>query len=55
MAYKITDACVNCGACPSECPVSCIVEGDGKYVIEADKCISCGQCAPVCPVDAIEE
>lgn len=52
MAYKITDDCISCGACASECPVSCISEGDGTYVIDADTCIDCGNCANVCPVDA---
>ena len=25
MAHKVTDACVNCGACEPECPVNAIV------------------------------
>ena len=45
MAYKISDDCICCGACASECPVSAISEGDGKYVIDADTCIECGACA----------
>ena len=36
MAYKITDECIACGTCASECPV------DAK----------CGNCANVCPVGA---
>lgn len=52
MAYKITDACVNCGACEAECPVNAISAGDGKYVVDAGTCIDCGACASVCPVDA---
>ena len=39
MAYKITDACIACGACADACPVSAISEGDGKYEIDADTCI----------------
>ena len=54
MAYIINDTCISCGACPPECPVDCISEGDGKYVIDPNVCISCGACAPVCPVDCIE-
>lgn len=52
MAYKISDDCIQCGACASECPVSCITEGDSKYVIDENECIECGNCADVCPVDA---
>ena len=32
MAYKITDACISCGACAENCPVSAISAGDDKYV-----------------------
>ena len=52
MSYKITDACIACGACESECPVSAISQGDTAYVIDADLCIDCGACSNVCPVDA---
>lgn len=52
MAYKITDACVSCGACASECPVSAISQGDTQFEIDADTCIDCGNCANVCPVGA---
>ncbi|EHJ29898.1 putative ferredoxin [Clostridioides difficile 70-100-2010] len=52
MAYKITDACISCGACEAECPVSCISAGDDAYVIDAGSCIDCGSCAGACPVDA---
>ena len=55
MAYKISDACIECGACAASCPVEAISEGDGKYVIDADKCIDCGSCAGACPVGAPEE
>ena len=52
MAYQITDACISCGACAEECPVSAISQGDDKYVIDADACLDCGACAGVCPVEA---
>jgi len=52
MAFIITDDCISCGACASECPVEAISEGDGKYVIDAALCTECGNCADVCPVGA---
>ena len=55
MAYEINDDCISCGLCESECPVSCISEGNGKYEVDADVCISCGVCAAVCPVGALNE
>ena len=52
MAYKISDECIKCGACASNCPVSCIHEGSTKYEIDPSSCIECGTCAGVCPVSA---
>ena len=52
MAYKISDSCVACGTCISECPVEAISEGD-IYKIDSDLCTDCGSCAEVCPVTAI--
>ena len=31
MAIKITDACINCGACEPECPNTAIYEGGMPY------------------------
>ena len=55
MAYKITDKCISCGACAENCPVSCIRQGEDKYIINPEECIGCGTCAGVCPVGAPEE
>jgi ferredoxin len=52
MSYKISDDCISCGACQSECPVEAISEGADKYVIDPSKCTECGSCADVCPVGA---
>lgn len=52
MAYTITDDCISCGVCASNCPVNAISEGDGKFEIDADTCIECGACAENCPVGA---
>ena len=54
MAYRITDACIACGTCQSNCPCDAITEGE-IYVIDADKCAECGACQASCPVDAIVE
>ena len=53
MAYKITDECISCGSCESECPVEAITAGDPIYLINADTCTDCGACASSCPIEAI--
>ena len=58
MAYKITDECISCGACESECKNEAISEGEEYYVIDPSKCTECvgwfesSKCAEICPVDA---
>lgn len=54
MAYRITDECVACGTCASECPSEAIIEGEEKYTI-GENCTQCGTCIDVCPVGAIVE
>lgn len=53
MAYVISDECVSCGACESECPVGAISQGADHYEINADECLDCGACAAQCPASAI--
>lgn len=57
---RITDDCINCGACEPECPRDAICEGVDYYLIDPDRCDQCqGRgsvplCVAVCPVDCIE-
>ena len=56
---KITEECINCGACEPECPNEAITEGEEIYIIDPDKCTECvgfydePQCVSVCPVECI--
>ncbi len=57
LAFKITEDCIECGACIPVCPNEAITEGS-PYVIDPEKCTECvpvydtQQCASVCAVDA---
>ena len=44
MSHTITESCVACGACITECPVE---------AIKAETCIDCRACADTCPSEAI--
>ncbi len=41
MSYKITEECINCGACEPECLNETIYIGDDWYMIDAEKCKEC--------------
>lgn len=57
MATKITEDCINCGACEPECPNEAISEGEETYVIDPELCTECvgfydhEACQAVCPVE----
>ena len=59
MANKITEECINCGACEPECPNQAITQGDSIFLIDAAKCDECAKaggehkCKAVCPTDCI--
>ncbi|MGD9029846.1 MAG: 4Fe-4S binding protein [Anaerolineae bacterium] len=48
------DACIDCGRCTRECPMSLDVNGMvHAATMENDECILCGSCVDVCPKDVI--
>ena len=57
MATRITDECINCGACEPECPNGAISQGDDIFVIDPELCTECvgfneqEACQAVCPVE----
>jgi ferredoxin len=59
MALLITEECINCTACESECPNSAISVGEDIFIVDADKCTECvghfekSQCIEACPVECI--
>jgi ferredoxin len=61
MSYKITEECIACGACKSECRNGAIKAGvtyygEDIYIIDPNRCTECAgwfkssKCAEVCPV-----
>ena len=59
MAFTITDECIKCDVCPTECPNGAIAEIDDAYRIDPDLCSRCEghadtpQCKDACPVSCI--
>ncbi|MBQ9441494.1 MAG: 4Fe-4S binding protein [Selenomonadaceae bacterium] len=49
--FFITEKCIRCGACKSDCPAQAIE----NFFINQDKCVKCGDCYEICPVGAIEQ
>lgn len=62
MAVKITDECISCEACISECPVAAILEEghaknpyDDIFYVKPESCVECvdhantPRCAEACP------
>lgn len=55
MTYTITDKCISCGTCLSQCPTGAIEQIDGKGSINPNLCNDCvgfygvPQCTASCP------
>ncbi len=48
------EACLDCGACISVCPVNVFRKDESERVIaETEKCVRCRICIEVCPVNAL--
>ena len=58
MATKISEDCIQCGACEDECPNDAISLGEETFLINPALCTECVgfsaelQCVLACPVDA---
>ena len=56
MAYYITEECIGCTACLTNCPVDAITgERNMLHYIDPAICIDCSACGMVCPVEAIRD
>ncbi|MDQ6993828.1 MAG: YfhL family 4Fe-4S dicluster ferredoxin [Mariprofundus sp.] len=58
MALRITDDCINCTVCESECPNVGITKGPDIYQIDQNLCTECvghydsPRCMELCPIDS---
>jgi len=50
--FVITDNCIGCGLCETNCPQQCIESGT-PFEIHQNNCLHCGLCYENCPVQAI--
>ena len=58
MATMITEDCISCGACETECPNEAISVGEDRFIIDPALCTECvgfedeQMCAAACPPEA---
>jgi len=48
------DACIDCGACISICPVGALYFDNFSIELDESKCILCRACIDACPVKALK-
>lgn len=51
--YDISQDCIGCGKCRTNCPQKCIVSGKPYQIIQ-EHCLHCGNCYEKCPVGAVK-
>lgn len=51
--FKVSDNCLNCGRCATNCPEKAIVIENNKPVWRKKKCTLCFSCLHRCPANAI--
>lgn len=51
--FRITERCIECGACAKACPEGCIVDGSPCRIVQ-EHCLRCGLCQETCPYGAVE-
>lgn len=47
------EACIDCEACRTRCPMDALEARDGKTAVDHGRCIGCGACIGVCPSEAL--
>lgn len=52
--FTVSDACINCGLCARQCPLSAIEMRDGRPVWVKETCTTCLGCLHRCPTFAIQ-
>ncbi len=51
---QVSDLCVACGTCMTECPSNAIhIKNGRKAIIDLQKCVGCGKCSKICPASVI--
>lgn len=52
--YFVTDKCIGCKLCFSQCPQKCIDITQKPVIIQQEHCLHCGNFFEICPARAVE-